>query len=98
MFAGNAIQSFGYGAEGGALPATEPTPTFLPPAQPPVISRPAPSLHGIKPVDGACVFSTCANLQVSDSGKHRKHSCNRAEDGPEPFRISPALQDWVIQA
>uniref|UniRef100_A0A3Q0T1Q2 GDNF family receptor alpha 2 n=1 Tax=Amphilophus citrinellus TaxID=61819 RepID=A0A3Q0T1Q2_AMPCI len=63
----NAIQSFGYGSEGGTLLVTEPPSTFLPPAQPPVIAKPAPSLHGnaIKPMDSACVFSTCANLQVS---------------------------------
>lgn len=63
---GNAIQSFGYGPEGGTLLVTEPS-TFLPPDQPPIISKPAPSLHGnaIKPMDSACVFSTCANLQVS---------------------------------
>ncbi|XP_035524269.1 GDNF family receptor alpha-2-like [Morone saxatilis] len=61
----NAIQSFGYGAEGGTLLVTEPSSTFLPPAQPPIISKPAPSLHGnaIKPMDSACMFSTCANLQ-----------------------------------
>ncbi|KAM7368590.1 hypothetical protein PAMP_012914 [Pampus punctatissimus] len=61
----NAIQSFGYGSEGAALPVTEPSSTFLPPAQPPIISKPAPSLHGnaIKPMDSACMFSTCANLQ-----------------------------------
>lgn len=43
---------------------TELPATFLAPAQPPVISKPAPSLHAIKPMDSACVFSTCANLQV----------------------------------
>uniref|UniRef100_A0AAQ6A4F2 GDNF family receptor alpha-2 n=1 Tax=Amphiprion ocellaris TaxID=80972 RepID=A0AAQ6A4F2_AMPOC len=61
----NAIQSFGYGSEGGTLLVTEPSSTFLPPAQPPIISKPAPSLHGnaIKPLDSACMFSTCANLQ-----------------------------------
>ncbi|XP_030266604.1 GDNF family receptor alpha-2-like [Sparus aurata] len=61
----NAIQSFGYGSEGGTLLVTEPSSTFLPPAQPPIISKPAPSLHGnaIKPMDSACMFSTCANLQ-----------------------------------
>lgn len=65
----NAIQSFGYGSEGGPLLVTEPLSTFPPAAQPPIISRPAPSLHGnaIKPMDGACVFSTCANLQVSSA-------------------------------
>ncbi|TKS85097.1 Exportin-7 [Collichthys lucidus] len=62
---GNAIQSFGYGAEGGTLLVTEPSSTFLPPVQPPIMSKPAPSLHGnaIKPMDSACMFSTCANLQ-----------------------------------
>ncbi|XP_027137555.1 GDNF family receptor alpha-2-like [Larimichthys crocea] len=61
----NAIQSFGYGAEGGTLLVTEPSSTFFPPVQPPIISKPAPSLHGnaIKPMDSACMFSTCANLQ-----------------------------------
>ncbi|KAI3362510.1 hypothetical protein L3Q82_012794 [Scortum barcoo] len=61
----NAIKSFGYGSEGGTLLVTEPSSTFLPPAQPPIISKPAPSLHGnaIKPMDSACMFSTCANLQ-----------------------------------
>uniref|UniRef100_H3D7W7 GDNF family receptor alpha 2 n=1 Tax=Tetraodon nigroviridis TaxID=99883 RepID=H3D7W7_TETNG len=34
----NAIQSFGYGSEGGTLLATEAPSTILPPAQPPVIS------------------------------------------------------------
>lgn len=65
----NAIQSFGYGSEGSTLLVTEPSATFLPPAQPPIISKPAPSLHGnaIKPMDSACMFSTCANLQVSFS-------------------------------
>uniref|UniRef100_A0A3B4G9I9 GDNF family receptor alpha-2-like n=1 Tax=Pundamilia nyererei TaxID=303518 RepID=A0A3B4G9I9_9CICH len=63
----NAIQSFGYSSEGGTLFVTEPSSTFLPPAGPPVIAKPAPSLHGnaIKPLDSACMFSTCANLQVS---------------------------------
>lgn len=63
----NAIQSFGYGSEEGALLVTEPSVTYLPPPQPPIISKPAPSLHGnaIKPMDSACMFSTCANLQVS---------------------------------
>ncbi|TWW66166.1 GDNF family receptor alpha-2 [Takifugu flavidus] len=66
----NAIQSFGYGPEGGTLPATEPSATILPPAQPPIISKPSPALHGnaIKPMDSACMFSTCANLQVSSCG------------------------------
>nr|XP_020441159.1 GDNF family receptor alpha-2-like isoform X2 [Monopterus albus] len=61
----SAIQSFGYGSEGGTPLGTEPSSTFLPPAQPPIISKPAPSLHGnaIKPMDSACMFSTCANLQ-----------------------------------
>ncbi|XP_067430526.1 GDNF family receptor alpha-2 [Thunnus thynnus] len=61
----NAIQSFGYGSDEGTLLVTEPSSTFLPPAQPPIISKPAPSLHGnaIKPMDSACMFSTCANLQ-----------------------------------
>lgn len=64
---GNAIQSFGYGSEGGTLLVTEPPSSVLPPAQPPIVSKPAPSLHGnaIKPMDSACMFSTCANLQVS---------------------------------
>lgn len=64
---GNAIQSFGYGSEGGTLLVTEPPSSILPPAQPLIISKPAPSLHGnaIKPMDSACMFSTCANLQVS---------------------------------
>lgn len=63
----NAIQSFGYGSEGGTLLATEAPSAILPPAQPPVISKPSPPLHGnaIKPMDSACMFSTCANLQVS---------------------------------
>ncbi|KAF3701656.1 GDNF family receptor alpha-2 [Channa argus] len=61
----NAIQSFSYGSEGGTLFVTEPSSTILPPAQPPSIPKPAPSLHGnaIKPMDSACMFSTCANLQ-----------------------------------
>lgn len=65
----NAIQSFGYGSEGGILLATEASSTILPPAQPPIISKPSPPLHGnaIKPMDSACMFSTCANLQVSSS-------------------------------
>lgn len=65
----NAIQSFGYGSEGGTLLATEAPSTILPPAQPPIISKPSPPLHGnaIKPMDSACMFSTCANLQVSSS-------------------------------
>lgn len=65
----NAIQSFGYGSEGGTLLATEASSTILPPAQPPIISKPSPPLHGnaIKPMDSACMFSTCANLQVSSS-------------------------------
>ncbi|KAJ4922675.1 hypothetical protein JOQ06_029527, partial [Pogonophryne albipinna] len=52
----NAIQSFGYGSEGGTLHVTEPSSTFLPPAPP---------LQGntLKPLDSACMFSTCANLQ-----------------------------------
>ncbi|KAM9307142.1 GDNF family receptor alpha-2 [Pholidichthys leucotaenia] len=60
----NAIQSFGYGSERGTL-VTDPSSTSLPPAQPPIISQSAPSLHSntIKPMDGACMFSTCANLQ-----------------------------------
>ncbi|XP_023816691.1 GDNF family receptor alpha-2 isoform X1 [Oryzias latipes] len=59
----NAILSFGYGAEGGGPLVTELPSTFLAPARPPVMSKPAPSLQAIKPLDTACVFSTCANLQ-----------------------------------
>ncbi|PWA26356.1 hypothetical protein CCH79_00018142 [Gambusia affinis] len=71
----NAILSFGYGSEGATPPVTEQPSTFLPPDQP-IISKPAPSLHGkpIKPVDTACMFSTCANLQ--DGG----HKCIPSED------------------
>ena len=65
---GNAIRAFGYGSE-APLPVTEPLPTFLPPAQPPILAKPGPSLHGnaLQPIDSACMFSTCANLQVSGS-------------------------------
>ncbi|XP_029940085.1 GDNF family receptor alpha-2 [Salarias fasciatus] len=68
----NAILSFGYGSDGGPVPATEPASTF----PPPVISKPAPSFHSnaIKPLDTACVFSTCANLQ--DGGQ----KCVSSED------------------
>ncbi|XP_015236825.1 PREDICTED: GDNF family receptor alpha-2-like [Cyprinodon variegatus] len=61
----NAIVSFGYGSEGAAPPVTEPPFSLLPPAQPPIISKLGPSLHGkaIKPMDTACMFSTCADLQ-----------------------------------
>ncbi|KAJ0057485.1 hypothetical protein NL108_009212 [Boleophthalmus pectinirostris] len=61
----NAIQAFGYGSEGAPHHSTELSSTFLPPAQPPIIAKPAPSFHGnaIKPLDSACMFSTCANLQ-----------------------------------
>ncbi|CAL8279852.1 unnamed protein product [Gadus morhua 'NCC'] len=64
----NAIRAFGYGSE-APLPVTEPLPTFLPPAQPPILAKPGPSLHGnaLQPIDSACMFSTCANLQ--DSGR-----------------------------
>ncbi|KAM3599430.1 uncharacterized protein V6R79_005311 [Siganus canaliculatus] len=63
----NAIQSFGYGPEGGTLLATESSSTF----QPPVQSRPAPALHGnaIKPLDATCMFSTCTNLQSDKQGE-----------------------------
>ncbi|CAL8278787.1 unnamed protein product [Merluccius merluccius] len=65
----NAIHAFGYGAEGVSLPVTEPVATFFPPVQPPIIAKPVPSLHGnaLQPIDSACMFSTCANLQ--DSGR-----------------------------
>ncbi|XP_061590553.1 GDNF family receptor alpha-2-like [Cololabis saira] len=71
----NAILSFGYGSEGG-MPVTEPPSIFPLPAQPPIMSKPAPSLHGngIKPMDSACMFSTCANLQ--DGG----HKCIPSDD------------------
>ncbi|XP_037341160.2 GDNF family receptor alpha-2 [Pungitius pungitius] len=61
----NSIQSFGYRAEGGTLLVTEPPSTFFPAARPPIVSKPAASFHAdaLKPLDNACVFSTCANLQ-----------------------------------
>uniref|UniRef100_A0A8C6NM94 GDNF family receptor alpha 2b n=1 Tax=Nothobranchius furzeri TaxID=105023 RepID=A0A8C6NM94_NOTFU len=64
----NAILSFGYGSDGVAAPVTELPFTFLPPTQPPIASKPFPSLHqstenAIKPMESACMFSTCANLQ-----------------------------------
>uniref|UniRef100_A0A1A8FY86 Glial cell line derived neurotrophic factor family receptor alpha 2b n=4 Tax=Nothobranchius TaxID=28779 RepID=A0A1A8FY86_9TELE len=64
----NAILSFGYGSDGVAAPVTELPFSFLPPTQPPVASKPFPSLHqstenAIKPMESACMFSTCANLQ-----------------------------------
>ncbi|XP_068430134.1 GDNF family receptor alpha-2 [Clinocottus analis] len=71
----NAIQSFGYGAADETLLGTEPSSTFFPPARPPIISEPAPSLHGddLKPLE-ACAYSTCGNLQ--DGG----HECIPSED------------------
>ncbi|KAJ3606083.1 hypothetical protein NHX12_028126 [Muraenolepis orangiensis] len=65
---GNAINAFGYGSEGASLPVTQPPPTFFH-VQPPIIAKPVPSLHGnaLQPIDSACMFSTCANLQ--DSGR-----------------------------
>uniref|UniRef100_A0A4W5MDC1 GDNF family receptor alpha-2 n=1 Tax=Hucho hucho TaxID=62062 RepID=A0A4W5MDC1_9TELE len=61
----NSIQAFGYGSEGSVLPVTESLATPFPPIQPPLNSKPAPSLQAndIKPLDSACVFSTCANLK-----------------------------------
>ncbi|KAM6984852.1 GDNF family receptor alpha-2 [Aplochiton taeniatus] len=106
----NAIQAFGYGSEGASLPATESLATFLPPAYPPVISKPAPSLHGhaIKPMDSACVFSTCANLQ--DGGQKcmpsNEFECEEAllaqgsmdsqgeeEEGGSPGSAAPTCHD-----
>ncbi|CDQ83034.1 unnamed protein product [Oncorhynchus mykiss] len=61
----NSIQAFGYGSEGSVLPVTESLAKPFPPIQPPLNSKPAPSLQAndIKPLDSACVFSTCANLK-----------------------------------
>ncbi|XP_013983745.1 GDNF family receptor alpha-2 [Salmo salar] len=61
----NSIQAFGYGSEGSVLPVTESLATPFPPIQPPLNSKPAPSLQAndVKPLDSACVFSTCANLK-----------------------------------
>ncbi|CAB1318725.1 unnamed protein product, partial [Coregonus sp. 'balchen'] len=66
IFIENAIQAFDYGPEGSVLPVIESLATPFPPIQPPLNSKPAPSLHAneIKPQDSTCVFSTCANLKA----------------------------------
>ena len=83
---GNAIRAFGYGAEAASLPATEPVPTFFPPAQPPIIAKPVPSLHGnaLQPIDSACVFSTCANLQVSEVSSSHASRAHRTAHHTTP--------------
>ncbi|KAK0140555.1 GDNF family receptor alpha-2 [Merluccius polli] len=76
----NAIHAFGYGAEGVSLPVTEPVATFSPPRPAANHSQACPfSLHGnaLQPIDSACMFSTCANLQ----GFIESRNTDRAESG-----------------
>ena len=66
----NAIQAFGYGSEAGHIPMLESQPSLpsLPPVrtnlQPAIITKPSISSNDIKPIDNACIYSTCANLKV----------------------------------
>ncbi|CAB1430166.1 unnamed protein product [Pleuronectes platessa] len=93
----NAIQSFGYGSEGGTPPVAEPTSTFFPPAQPPIISKPAPALHGsaTKPMDSACVFSTCANLQTES---RRFDFCNVSNMSSNMSSHLKALKRFIFSS
>ncbi|KAK3549711.1 hypothetical protein QTP86_007155 [Hemibagrus guttatus] len=62
----NAIQAFGYGADAGFLPFTESHsvgPSEKPNLHPAIITKPDIITNDVKPVESACVFSTCANLK-----------------------------------
>ncbi|XP_066507072.1 GDNF family receptor alpha-2 isoform X2 [Hoplias malabaricus] len=103
----NAIQAFGYGADAGFLPITESqsaVPSEKPHLQPaiitkPVITKPVSSNH-ITPVDSACVFSTCANLQslldpdidgsIDSLGSHQSENNRAMQSSASGFGVSMA--------
>lgn len=65
--AGNAIQAFGYGTDAGLVPITESqsaVPSVRTNLQPAIITKHVINSNDVKQIDSACVFSTCANLQV----------------------------------
>ncbi|KAI7793334.1 GDNF family receptor alpha-2 [Triplophysa rosa] len=65
----NAIQAFGYGTDAGLVPITESqsaVPSVRTNLQPAIINKHVISSNDVKPIDSACVFSTCANLQDSE--------------------------------
>lgn len=67
MCAGNAIQAFGYGTDAGLVPITESqsvVPSVRTNLQPAIITKHVINSNDVKQIDSACVFSTCANLQV----------------------------------
>ncbi|KAM9455677.1 GDNF family receptor alpha-2 isoform 1-T1 [Clarias gariepinus] len=62
----NAIQAFGYGVDAGFLPFTEShtvVPSEKPHLHPAIITKPDIMTNDVKPVENACLFSTCANLK-----------------------------------
>ncbi|MBN3302634.1 GFRA2 protein, partial [Amia calva] len=66
----NAIQAFGYGTDTNLIPKMPSVPatvTAKTSREPEVQSEPSVNPNDIKPSDDACVFSTCANLQVSSA-------------------------------
>jgi len=65
--AGNAIQAFGYGTDAGLVPITESqstVPSVQTNLQPAIISKHVINSNNVKQIESACVYSTCANLQV----------------------------------
>ncbi|XP_051972049.1 GDNF family receptor alpha-2-like [Xyrauchen texanus] len=64
----NAIQAFGYGTDAALVPIIESqsaAPSVRTNLQPAIITKHVINSNDVKPVDSACVFSTCANLQDS---------------------------------
>ncbi|XP_028828888.1 GDNF family receptor alpha-2 [Denticeps clupeoides] len=90
----NAIQAYGYGTDVGLMPITEPQPP-LPSArthlQPAVISKTSINSNDLKPVDDACVMSTCANLK--DTGQ--KCSFSESHECPDENMLGPNLESSV---
>ncbi len=65
--AGNAIQAFGYGTDAGLVPITETqsaVTSVRTNPQPAILTKHVINTNDVKQIDSACVFSTCANLQV----------------------------------
>ncbi|XP_062870762.1 GDNF family receptor alpha-2 [Trichomycterus rosablanca] len=74
----NAIQAFGYGADGGFLTYTE-SHTAAPPEKlnphSTIITKPAIVTNDVKPVESVCVFSTCADLKEEKCSPSSTFEC-----------------------
>ncbi|KAG5272763.1 hypothetical protein AALO_G00169030 [Alosa alosa] len=93
----NAIHAFGYGSEAGHIPMLESQPSLpsLPPVrtnlQPAITTKPFIHSNDVKPMDNACVYSTCANLK--DSGK--KCTPSNAYECANENLLDPSMQGSV---